>query len=306
MKKILLTSTALTMLAGAAFAEANVGMTARFGISNTAGVTSTFNRMRLNMSASGETDGGLTFGAFMRLQSVTFGTGAGGTIVGGGTRVWISNGTATLTVGNTSGAVGNTAGLYGVGGCGFSASTSYLEYCSNVIGRANTFVGSSSGGGGPNVVRVDFSLGSATVSLSTNQTGVALTTNNELAVSFGLGAATIGIGYDDGTTTLGGTFLTANMDVGSATVGLVYARNNAGVTAWMLKGSTAVGNGTIGAHVASDSDLGTAATTRTRWGLNYRQSLGGGAAAVIAITNGGAFGVLATATTVTAGLTLGF
>jgi len=308
MKKVLLTTTALVMLAGAATADAKVALTARFGVTNNPTVgfgTQTFYRMRLNITGSGETDGGLTFGAFMRVQTAKQGSGAGTTIAGGGPRVWISNGTATLTIGNTSGAVGNTAGLYAVGGCGFSAGIDYLQACSNVLGRANTFVGSSSGGGGPNVVRLDFSLGSATVSVSMNQSGVAATANTEIAASFAVGAATIGVGYDNGAGAAGGTWLTATMDAGSATVGLALNRNNAGFTAWMLKASTAVGAGTIGVHVGADSDSGTVAST-SRYGLNYAQSLGGGATAIIAVTNGGnTFGAVRT-TTVSAGLTLGF
>ncbi|MBZ0128501.1 MAG: porin [Rhodobacteraceae bacterium] len=321
MKKILLTTSALTLLAGAAVAEVNVGVTARLGISHvtSAGVTTTttFNRMRINVSASGETDGGLTFGAFTRFQS---GQGAflGATGVMNGSNVWISNGTMTLTVGNTSGAVGNTAGVYGVGGCGFSADTSYLEYCANVIGRANTFPGYSSGGAGPNVVRLDFSLGSATISVSRNQSAAVGVANNEVAVSFALGSATIGIGHDDGGvivaatpsgfSSIGGTYLNATMDLGSATVGLSYIQHNgaAAGNSWLVKAAMGVGSGRIGVFFANDSDDGMAADTRNRYGLNYSQSLGGGATAIVAVTNVAAFGAVAAVTTITAGMTLGF
>lgn len=321
MKKILLTTSALTLLAGAAVAEVNVGVTARLGISNSssAGVTTTttFNRMRINVSASGETDGGLTFGAFTRFQSGQGGF-LGATGVMNGSNVWISNGMMTLTVGNTSGAVGNTSGVYGVGGCGFSADTSYLEYCANVISRANAFPGYSSGGAGANVVRLDFALGSATISLSRNQDpfagppNPAGTNNNEVAVSFALGSATVGIGYDDGgivgAASLGGTYLNATMDLGSAAVGLSYIQHNgaAAGNSWMIKANMPVGSGSVGVFVANDSDTGMAADTRNRYGVNYAQSLGGGASAIIALTNVAAFGAIPAVTVITAGMTLGF
>lgn len=306
MKKVLLTTTALVMLAGAASADIKINGSARFGIQNNGATTNVFNRMRVNFTASGETDGGLTFGAFQRLQTNLSVAGGGNTGSVSGPSIYISNGTATLTVGNTSGAVGNTAGLYAVGGCGFSASNDYLQYCSNVLTRANQYVGSSSGGGGPNVVRLDFSLGSATVSLSNNLTGVAATANTEIAASFAMGSATIGVGYDNGAGANGGTWLTATMDAGSATVGLAYTRSNAGVTGWLLKASTAVGAGKIGVHIANDSDTGVVGSTSSRWGLNYAQSLGGGATAIVAVTNGGATAGAVRSTTITAGLTLGF
>ncbi|MCB1366515.1 MAG: porin [Rhodobacteraceae bacterium] len=321
MKKILLTTTALTLLAGAAAADVNVGVTARMGVrSDSATVagplgaasgSTTFNRMRINVTASGETDGGLTFGAFARIQS---GQGYRMALTGvmNGSNVWISNGMMTLTVGNTSGAVGNTSGVYGVGGCGFSPDVDYLEYCANVIGRANTFPSYSSGGAGPNVVRLDFSLGSATVSLSRNQSAAVGVANNEVAVSFALGSATIGIGYDDGNivgaSSLGGTYVNATMDLGSANVGLSYVQYN-GVgagTSWLVKASMGLGSGRVGVFAANDSDTGMTVDERNRYGLNYSQSLGGGATAIIALTNVAAWGANPATTIVTAGMTLGF
>ena len=87
MKKILLTTTALTMLAGAAAADISISGTARMGVShNAAGAnagTTVNNRMRVNFNGSGETDGGLTFGAHLRIQS-------GGNVTAGAA-TWISN-----------------------------------------------------------------------------------------------------------------------------------------------------------------------------------------------------------------------
>lgn len=311
MKKILLTTTALTMLAGAAAADVNVGVTARMGVISDSAGSQTEHRMRVNITGSLETDGGLTAGVWMRMQTGIARDGwlsAGGanpTIATGmsGSAVWISNGTMTLAVGNTTGAIGQAAGIYAVGGCGFSASPSYQQYCANVLGQGNaTFTANSSGGGGPNVVRLDFALGSANVSVSGGNGN-----NSEVAIGFSLGSASIGVGYDNGVGAAGGSYVTATMDAGSATIGLAYARTNDAVTHWMVKASTAVGAGSVSAFVANDQGM-------NRYGINYAQSLGGGATAMVAVTNqsvAGAAGpigpgVAPLGTTVTAGITFGF
>ena len=190
MKKVLLTTTALTLLATAAVAEVKLSGSARINVlnnGNNTGASTTVleNRARVNVKLSGGSDGGLTFGASTRLQ--TAGGGARGVQ---GAAVWVSNGTITLTQGNTSGAVGNTAGIYAVGGCGFSASAQYGSYCANVLDVfQGPFAGSSSGGAGNNMTRVDFALGGLNVSVSG---GTGLT--QEIAANYDMGAFNIALG----------------------------------------------------------------------------------------------------------------
>jgi outer membrane protein OmpU len=295
MKKVLLTTSALTLLAGAAAAEMNVGGSARMGIISDSAGTRVENRMRINVSGSGETDGGLTFGAFARFQSGQA-SALGTTGVMNGSGVWVSNGTMTLSVGNQTGAIGQNAGLYAVGGCGFSASPNYMQYCANVLNQGNASIdGFSSGGAGPSIARLDFALGSANLSIS-GGTG----NNMEVAASFALGSANISVGYDNGAGTLGGTYLTVAFDAGSANVAVTGYRDGAGTTSYILKGSMAAGSGNVGAFIARD--LG-----GNRWGINYAQSLGGGATATVAVSNQATgYGVAAAGTTITAGLTFGF
>jgi outer membrane protein OmpU len=351
MKKILLTTTALTMVAGASFADVKVSGSARFSVTmapsvagtagslgyavaltnadaavtaldaallagtavlgdfNLVGTTAaalaaetapvaavaasstTQNRIRVNFKLSGETDGGLTFGGGTRLQTA----GGGGTGVQGAS-VFVSNGTMTLTVGNTSGAVGNTIGIYANGGCGFSATNAYGSYCANVIDQANSaFTGSSSGGAGPNNVRADFALGMATVSVS-GGTGL----DTEIAVSADLGGVALGVGIDAGAGKAGGTYVTLGYNAGSVNLSLAAFNPKVGAQRYIVNATTAVGAGKIGMFVAKD-------TGGNRWGLNYGASLGGGASANVAIHNQtvAANGVRA-GTTIVAGMTFGF
>ena len=306
MKKVLLATSALTMLAGAAAAQMTVGGSARMGVYNDSAGTVTERRMRINVSGSGESDSGISFGAWARFQTgnakdgfLATGAGAGPAISPGmsGSNVWISNGTMTLTVGNSGGAVNQVGGIYSVGGCGFSASPSYQQYCANVINQGNgSFAQTSSGGAGPNIVRLDFALGSANVSISGGNTNDA-----EIAVGFALGSVNLAVGFYNGAAATGGTYVSVSGDAGSAQWGVTYYRTTAGATKYIAKAATAVGAGSVGAFLANDG-------AGNRWGLNYSQSLGGGAAATVAITNqaaAGAGGQLA-GTTVTAGVTMGF
>ena len=350
MKKILLTTTALTMVAGASFADVKVSGSARFSVTMAPSVaavaasagwaaandaviaqqvvingavtaaaitaanaamvplaaalaaetaasaavaasSTTQNRVRVNFKLSGETDGGLTFGGGTRLQTVG---GTGGSVQGAS--VYVSNGTMTLTLGNTSGAIGNTIGVYANGGCGFSATNAYGSYCANVIDQANSaFTGSSSGGAGPNNVRADFALGTATVSVS-GGTGL----DTEIAVSAGLGSVALGVGVDAGAGAAGGTFVTLGYNAGSVNLSLAAFNPKTGAQRYIVNATTAVGAGKIGMFVAKD-------TGGNRWGLNYGASLGGGASANVAIHNQtvAANGVRA-GTTVVAGMTFGF
>ncbi|MEJ6502100.1 MAG: hypothetical protein QNL54_11495, partial [Rhodobacterales bacterium] len=279
-------------LAALAAAEAGLGIADGIAAGDLTPSSSTVqNRVRVNFKLTGETDGGLTFGASTRLQ-INNG-GAGGVQ---GNSVYLSNGTMTLTVGNTSGAIGNTIGIYANGGCGFSATNAYGSYCANVIDQANSaFTGSSSGGTGPNNVRADFALGTATVSVS-GGTGL----DTEIAVSADLGGVALGVGIDAGAGADGGTYVTLGYNAGSVNLSLAAFNPKEGAQRYIVNATTAVGAGQIGMFVAKD--LG-----GNRWGLNYGASLGGGASANVAIHNQtvAANGVRA-GTTIVAGMTFGF
>ena len=65
MKKVLLTTSALTLLAGAA-AAVDIGGYARIGISNADGATTNYLRNQITFTGSASTDGGLTMSTWTR------------------------------------------------------------------------------------------------------------------------------------------------------------------------------------------------------------------------------------------------
>jgi outer membrane protein OmpU len=185
MKKVLLTTSALTLLAGAAAADVSLSGHARLGISNSDGATTNFQRNQITFTGSATSDGGLTLSSWTRYRqsskdSVLTGTGAFA-----GPRLSISNGAMTLTMGNGAGAVGANSGLFGCG--------AIMWGCEDVVNQAWDWASTSSTGAGPNVVRLDMALGSASVSLSGGNDN-----DTELSVSLPLGGGAVGIGYDTG------------------------------------------------------------------------------------------------------------
>lgn len=150
MKKVLLASTILAVSAGFAAAEVTLSGSARMGIVHNgtldAGDGATFfsSRVRIVFTASGETDGGLTFGASMRAdQQGGNNNDAGGDKDGdsnGDSTVFLSGAFGKLTMGDVSGApdalVGQVSGVgYGpiddlqeIGFLGTTKTAAYYEY----------------------------------------------------------------------------------------------------------------------------------------------------------------------------------
>ena len=110
MKTILLTSTALVMSTGFAFAEVSVGGDGRMGVQSLDGADVTFSsRIRISFTASGETDNGLSFGGSIRADNSVAGKdGTGG-------NVYIDGPFGKLSFGDTDtaakAAVGNAGGV---------------------------------------------------------------------------------------------------------------------------------------------------------------------------------------------------
>ena len=288
MKKILLTTTALTMLAGAAAADISLSGSGRIGIVSAGGASSVTHRFRINAKASGETDGGLTFGAYVRMN---MNGGAVGAI--GAPRLYIGNGMATLTVGNASGAIAQAAKVWGCG-VGFRGD------CQDMAAGGNAFnwASHSSGGAGGSVVRLDFALGSANISISGGSASGGAANDTEIAANFNMGTASVGVGYDSGAGAAGGTLLNVSFGVGSATIGGHIAMSN-GTTGYMGTVKTAMGAGSLYAGFGNQLNGG-ATATRAAYFVSYKQPLGGGANASVSVRS------VAGAVTTDAGITFGF
>lgn len=126
MKHVLLASTALMMVAGTASAEVAISGTARMGIIADFGDTDAAftSRVRIIFTASGETDGGLAFGATVRNDQSGVGNTANGDSV-----VYLSGAFGKFSMGDVDGAAGAAVGqVDGVGltGLGDMNEVTYL------------------------------------------------------------------------------------------------------------------------------------------------------------------------------------
>ncbi|WP_074257177.1 porin [Vannielia litorea] len=137
MKKVLLTSTALVAFAGAASAEVTVTGSAEMGIYGGTGVeTQFFQDIDVTFTMSGETDGGLTFGASVDIDETAAGTDV---TDDNGTTVFISGSFGTVTMGDTDGALDwaiTDAGNIGNPGSINDAETGHVGYNGNWLDGA--------------------------------------------------------------------------------------------------------------------------------------------------------------------------
>jgi outer membrane protein OmpU len=314
MKKVLLTTSALTLLAGAAAADVSLGGHARLGISNSDGATTNYQRNQITFTGSATSDGGLTLSSWTRYRQSASASAYSGTGAFAAPRLSISNGAMTLTMGNGAGAIGANSGLWGCG--------AIMWGCSDVVNQAWDWASTSSTGTGPNVVRLDMALGSASVSVSGGNDN-----DTEVAVSLPLGGGSVGIGYDTGTATVASAAEVAvqgvfNADgtttaaseakaavvaaaakstisvnysgtMGGLAVGVRTAQSD-GKTGYMANVTAPLGGGSVYVFAGKTMQGG------NNYGLRYNQSLGGSVAMQAGVTSAGG------TTTVGAGVNFSF
>ncbi len=250
MKKVLLATSILAMSTGFAAAEVALSGSARMGIiyDDVTEDTSFSSRVRIVFTASGETDGGLAFGASVRNDQ----SGVGG-VANGDSTVFISGAFGKLTMGDVSGAadalVGQTSGIgYGpndglheIGFIGTSKTAAYYEYSAGALTFGLGF-GQPSTGGEMNV-----------------------------GVKYAAGNYSVAIGYEESDTadllSLGGS-----ATFGAATVKARVSDSDAG-TPYSLSLDYAMGATTITLVHTNFDDIDD--TTHTGLGVAY--DLGGGA-----------------------------
>ncbi len=298
MKKVLFATTALIATAGMAAADVRLSGYGRFGLDyNEANgliagrsETNLTTRLRVQIDASTETDGGVTFGARYRIQGEQR-DGAAGAGVINGARFYVSSGGFTLGVGNIIGALEGANGLYlptssagtGIDGMG------YHSLPTNVGAGANYFnwdAYSSAGAGASNGVEVMYKAGAFSGHLSYSAPrGVVSADRLALNVSYTFGDWTAALAMQD-SDTLGQDkiFVSVQGDLGVARVMLGYASNkdqNAtvgdDVDKLRLAGAFDLGAATtLVAWVANEDNPNAPATDGTSYGLNVSHDLGGG------------------------------
>ena len=234
MKKILLTTSALTLLAGAAAAESTVNLNgyARIGISNnTAPVSTTdatkigttnYLRNRLTFTGSATSDGGLTFSTWARWRHSASSNKFASLQGISAPHFSVSNGAITLVMGNATGAMGSYGGVWGCGGV--------MWGCHGNVDQAYDHASGSSVGTGPDVVRLDMALGSATVSISGGNDN-----DSEVALAMPLGGGSVNVGYDAGHSTAA---VTARLSV-AAVAAVTEVINSGGTITTAAAASTA-------------------------------------------------------------------
>lgn len=264
MKKVLLATSALVMFAGAASAEIALSGNARMGLvySDAAGGSSTTqfsSRVRVIFTMSGETDGGLAFGASVRHDQDD---APGDGLTNGDNTVFISGAFGKLTMGDVSGAVDSLVGQ--TSGVGFGPNDALQELA--IIGSDKT------------AIYYEYSTGPVTFGVGIGQLDTGTDTYN-VAVAYSDGGYSAAIGWEtDSTEDL--ISLSGSATFGAATVKARVADTNlAGVdTTWSLSVDYVTGPTTITGFY---TDLGNTAygvgDDTQHIGLGVAYDLGGGA-----------------------------
>ncbi len=282
MKKVLLATSALMLVAGAAAAEVKVSGKGRMGVVYDGNDAAFSSRIRIIFDASGESDSGLSFGASVRNDQ----SGVGNTANGDST-VWVSGAFGKVTMGDTGNASDSLLGQ--VSGVGYEGLGDLNEI--GFIGRDVTGA------------QYDYSNGPWAFALGlgqtidtdalvdTNKDGVidaldADTTDDEfvsVAVKYSADTYSVGLAYEDNNSDSQVTLI-GSATFGAATVkAKVVDRDSAADVAAALSLDYVTGATTITAFATSNVDF---ANTDT-FGLGASYDLGGGAALVGGIVDNG-------------------
>ena len=218
MKNVLFASTALVAFAGAASAEVTLSGFAEMGIFNndsigantaatavetTNGETSFFTDIDVTFTMSGETDGGLTFGASIDLDESGNGQPFESAGKQGGETIFLSGAFGTLTAGDTDGAL--------------DWALTEVAFNSGSLSDDETVHAGFNGNNGLDglydgqIVRYDYSFGDFGVALSAELAEDAANVGNDDVFGIGfkyqldLGGSEIGLGLGYQTASVGGT-----------------------------------------------------------------------------------------------------
>lgn len=282
MKKILLATTLIAASAGFAAAEVAVSGTARMGVADlgTAAGAQFNSRIRIIFTASGETDGGLSFGGSVRNDQV----GTGGPANNDST-VYISGAFGKLTMGDTGNAADALVGQ--VSGVGYTSLNSLNELPWIATPKTGALYEYSAGA-------LTFALGSSQVS------SVAGTSSTmSAAAKYATDAYSVALGYEDnsaigsqvsvlGSATFSGATVKAKVaNFDSAAVGVKavtayalsvdYAINGVGLTAFYSDNGAAIDPAAYG--IGASYDLGGGAVVKggivkADWNKNTMLDLG--------------------------------
>ncbi len=263
MKNVLLASTALVAFTGAAAADVALSGRAEMGIfqstTSAGGAPAVeaelqfFTDIDVTFTMSGETDGGLSFGASVDLDEGGSGAAAvANNADDGGATIFISGSFGTVTMGDTDGALDwalTEAGNVGNPGSLADDETSHAGYNGSYL--------DGNGGSGTNdgqILRWDYSMGAFGVAISAEQNNNGTTTAPTDTGDIGFA---VGLKY---TADLGGTAVKFG-------VGYQDNGNNSDVVGISVDAS--LGNGLSAGVVYSDWDVEGVANDHFGIGLGY-------------------------------------
>ena len=279
MKKILLATTLLAASTGFAAAEVALSGDARMGIlsdfdnpltltidENDLAFTS---RARVKFDLTGETDGGLAFGASFRADN------AGGAASGTAGSVFISGAFGKLSMGDVDGAAKAAVGH--VSGVGLTGLDDMNE---------STFFGNGDGVTDPSAL-YEYSTGDLTIYASATNpaAGAALTDAYSIAAKYAFGDYTIALGYENlqnnvGPGEIDHIILGASAKFGAVTVKANYGQADGGPfvndSQWAVSVDYTADALTVTAFYTDDSEL----LGAEAYGLGAAYDLGGGAKVV--------------------------
>lgn len=264
MKKTLLATTLLVATAGLAAAEVNLSGYGRFGLvysdDGTTSDTVIHTRLRFNIDAKTETDGGLTFGGRIRMQH-TSGDSAGGAGLNAA-MLYMETGGLRVEVGNSNTAY-DSAGLY---------YNSEIGFTDNSLGESQDwqFYGYSSGAYSSTPDRmglfVSYSMGDLTARISyvdPDQTASGDDPETSVSIDYASGPFSVSLAAaQDGAGIAGNDlfFIGAAYAVGDSTnVGLNYYDEDEDKIITLYANHTMASGLTVAGYV-SDLDDGVAAT----------------------------------------------
>lgn len=257
MKKILFASTALVASAGFAAAEISFSGEAGIGFEYAdvaVGDDWTLDHyLTLTVSMTGETDGGLGFGATFDITN----TAGGGAV--DGSSAYIEGGFGKFSVGNVGSAVDAKLGLSDIGYGGIGTD--------NV---AEALVDAADMGN----MMYEGTFGDFGIAISHDFNGTEITS---VAATYSMGDFNVGLGYDDwGNIDTSNTIhVKAGADIADFSINALYSRNDDNdVTSYGIHGAYTMGAVVVSAAYSEVDVMGVSADA---YGLGVAYDLGGGA-----------------------------
>lgn len=255
MKKVLLATSVLALSATVAAAEVKLSGDARMGVEYNGNLAANklqlTSRARVSFTMSGETDGGLAFGASFRADQAAVANG--NTAMTGGS-VFVSGAFGKLTMGDTGSAADNVVGNVAAVSLTGLGDANELGYLGNTKTAA----------------KYEYSTNGLTLAVSAGQSG---SKDYSIAAKYAVDAYSIALGYEDiGTDsqiTLG-----ASAKMNGMEVKLVAAdRKNAAKKSYALSVAYTMDATNVTAFVGSKEGT-------SRYGIGASYDLGGGAKVV--------------------------